>query len=73
MSADVQANHDSQPAPTKKPRSDKGKKRNSPNASGALSSVLIAIQDLGREDAKRVILAAATFFGIKLIETTEAR
>ncbi len=58
--------------PTKKTRSDKGRRRNSPSAGGALSSVLIAIQDLGREDAKRVLLAAATFYNLKFIESTES-
>lgn len=58
--------------PAKKSRSDKGKPRKNPSAGGALSSVLIATQDLNMADAQRVLLAAATFHGIKFIVSNEA-
>lgn len=56
----------------KRTRSDKGKKRRDPaSAGGALSSVLIAIQDLSKEDSKRVLMTAAMFCGLRFIESTE--
>jgi hypothetical protein len=54
--------------PTRKSRSDKGSSRKKSNAGGALSGVLAQIQDLNRDEVKRVLTAAALFCNIRLIE-----
>lgn len=67
----METEHGRVETPPKKPRSDKGKPRKNPSAGSALSSVLIAIQDLSAADAKRVLMSAALFSGIRFIESTE--
>lgn len=54
--------------PKRATRSDKGKRKSKGNPEGAMSSVMIAVKELSREEVKRVLTAVATFHNIRLIE-----
>lgn len=54
--------------PPKKPRSDKGTTRKKGDAGKAVSVVMNAIEDLNREEIKRVLTCVGTFHAIRLIE-----
>jgi hypothetical protein len=55
-------------APPKKPRSDKGTSRKKSNPNAAMVSIMSAIDDLPRDQVKRVLVTAAMYHNLRLIE-----